>query len=95
MPTHDSYSAGGVGPCSALATLSVLLACRLGHTTGHFNVGYYRRNQKTEEEVQDAAFFDHSNEVSFSLNSGKGSDAFESVVKMRRGLCLILASCYC
>lgn len=36
----------------------------LGHVTGHFNVGFYRRVQKSKEEVQDATFFDHSNEAS-------------------------------
>lgn len=36
---------------------------RLGHVTGHFNVGNYRRFQKTKEEIQDAEFFDHTNEV--------------------------------
>ena len=35
--------------------------CRLGHPTRHFNVGQYRRKQKGEADVQDAAFFDHNN----------------------------------
>lgn len=38
-------------------------ACRLGHKTAHFNVGQYRRIQKAEEQVQDASFFDHNNQV--------------------------------
>lgn len=33
----------------------------LGHTTGHFNVGFYRRAQKTEQLEQDANFFDQAN----------------------------------
>ncbi|KAK9833381.1 hypothetical protein WJX81_000334 [Elliptochloris bilobata] len=33
----------------------------LGHPTRHFNVGQYRRKQKGESDVQDAAFFDHNN----------------------------------
>ncbi|GBF90835.1 6-phosphofructo-2-kinase fructose-2,6-bisphosphatase [Raphidocelis subcapitata] len=33
----------------------------LGHPTCHFNVGAYRRNQRGEHEIQDAAFFDHNN----------------------------------
>ncbi len=37
--------------------------CRLGHDTRHFNVGQYRRVQKGAGEVQDASFFDPSNEV--------------------------------
>ena len=41
----------------------VYCCCRLGHTTHHFNVGNYRRKQKGDEETQDAAFFDHSNQV--------------------------------
>jgi hypothetical protein len=39
----------------------------LGHTTAHFNVGQYRRTQKGEADVQDAAFFDHNNPVSLLL----------------------------
>ncbi len=38
-------------------------ARRLGHPTSHFNVGQYRRKQRGEYEVQDAAFFDHKNTV--------------------------------
>lgn len=38
-------------------------AGRLGHPTRHFNVGQYRRKQKGEADVQDAAFFDHNNPV--------------------------------
>ena len=37
--------------------------CRLGHDTKHFNVGQYRRVQKSAAEVQDASFFDPNNEV--------------------------------
>lgn len=37
--------------------------CRLGHDTKHFNVGQYRRVQKTASEIQDASFFDPNNEV--------------------------------
>ena len=45
-------------------------ASRLGHDTRHFNVGAYRRTQKGAEEVQDASFFDHANEVNtLSLHS--------------------------
>ncbi|BDA46799.1 6-phosphofructo-2-kinase/fructose-2,6-bisphosphatase 4 [Coccomyxa sp. Obi] len=35
----------------------------LGHDTRHFNVGQYRRVQKGTDEVQDASFFDPSNEA--------------------------------
>ncbi|MEW5318299.1 MAG: hypothetical protein WDW38_009532 [Sanguina aurantia] len=35
----------------------------LGHSAKHFNVGAYRRTQKHDGDVQDASFFDHSNEV--------------------------------
>lgn len=38
-------------------------ASRLGHDTRHFNVGAYRRTQKGADDVQDASFFDHANEV--------------------------------
>jgi len=34
-----------------------------GHTTKLFNVGSYRRLQRGQDEVQDAAFFDQKNEV--------------------------------
>ena len=37
--------------------------CRLGHDTRHFNVGQYRRVQRGTDVVQDASFFDPSNEV--------------------------------
>lgn len=33
----------------------------LGHHTGHFNVGNYRRKHKSSNEVQDAGFFDAKN----------------------------------
>ena len=45
-----------VGDCMAWA-----VPRRLGHPTRHFNVGQYRRKQKGEADVQDAAFFDHNN----------------------------------
>ncbi|GIL90017.1 hypothetical protein Vretifemale_17742 [Volvox reticuliferus] len=35
----------------------------LGHATRHFNVGSYRRSQKMADELQDAEFFDHTNEA--------------------------------
>lgn len=41
-----------------------IVHCRLGHDTKHFNVGQYRRVQKSASEVQDASFFDPNNEVS-------------------------------
>ena len=39
--------------------------CRLGHVSKHFNVGWYRRKIKSDYDGddQDAAFFDHNNEV--------------------------------
>ena len=39
------------------------ISCRLGHDTKHFNVGQYRRVQKTASEIQNASFFDPNNEV--------------------------------
>ena len=39
------------------------MSCRLGHDTKHFNVGQYRRVQKTASEIQNASFFDPNNEV--------------------------------
>ena len=39
------------------------MSCRLGHDTKHFNVGQYRRVQKTTSEIQNASFFDPNNEV--------------------------------
>ena len=35
----------------------------MGHPTGHFNVGQYRRKIKEGAELQDAEFFDHNNPV--------------------------------
>ena len=49
-----------------VCTSNVLtLSCRLGHISKHFNVGSYRRKLKDDigADVQDAAFFDHQNEV--------------------------------
>ncbi len=43
---------------------------RLGHDTRHFNVGQYRRKQKGESDVQDAAFFDHNNPVRARVVAG-------------------------
>ena len=40
-----------------------IMSCRLGHDTKHFNVGQYRRVQKTASEIQNASFFDPNNEV--------------------------------
>ena len=40
-----------------------VMSCRLGHDTKHFNVGQYRRVQKTASEIQNASFFDPNNEV--------------------------------
>ena len=40
-----------------------VMSCRLGHDTKHFNVGQYRRVQKTTSEIQNASFFDPNNEV--------------------------------
>ena len=55
------------------------MPCRLGHDTKHFNVGQYRRVQKTASEVQDASFFDPNNEVASHLCYS---------------LCLHIGSCY-
>lgn len=59
----------------------MLMLCmyRLGHNTRHFNVGNYRRHQKSEEMAQDATFFDHSNEV--------GSSKCPTRIRTRAGAC--------
>lgn len=64
-------SAGAaVGPparppdCPPPPFLRAASPARLGHSTRHFNVGQYRRQQRGSAEVQDAAFFDHANPVS-------------------------------
>ena len=54
------------GPCANAFSSGCMLncaRCRLGHDTRHFNVGQYRRKQKPNDEVQDASFFDTTNQV--------------------------------
>ena len=63
-PMHRlaSYAPPGSG-CSHLVLSSKAAGCRLGHETKHFNVGSYRRKQRTDLEVQNADLFDHKNAV--------------------------------
>ena len=48
---------------AGLLTWTAIMSCRLGHDTKHFNVGQYRRVQKTASDIQNASFFDPNNEV--------------------------------
>lgn len=62
--------------CHQGLSVSLCICCRLGHTTRHFNVGLYRRKQKGEEEVQDATFFDHTNQVPACMQAQRCVFAF-------------------
>lgn len=58
----------------------LLLSCRLGHNTAHFNVGNYRRMQKEANEVQDASFFDSHNQVRARQQQGSSGGGQQQVL---------------
>ncbi|PNH04155.1 6-phosphofructo-2-kinase/fructose-2,6-bisphosphatase, partial [Tetrabaena socialis] len=56
----------------------------LGHATRHFNVGAYRRCQRSNDEVQDAGFFDHANEAGVEARNRALHAALDDLVAYLR-----------
>ncbi|GIL67684.1 hypothetical protein Vafri_21012 [Volvox africanus] len=56
----------------------------LGHATRHFNVGSYRRRQKLADELQDAEFFDHTNEAGLEARQRALNAALEDLIAWLR-----------
>ncbi|GAX82741.1 hypothetical protein CEUSTIGMA_g10167.t1 [Chlamydomonas eustigma] len=53
----------------------------LGHVTGHFNVGNYRRNQKLGDLTQDASFFCHTNGAGLELRQKALDSALDDMMR--------------